>query len=74
MEEKINTMLEKISSLVQWTRELKSLQENPYISNFNVTKMLEDLNGFALGLHSDATALKSMVTPPNETNLDSVEQ
>ena len=73
MEEKVNTMLEKISSLVQWTRELKSLQENPYISNFNVTKMLEDLNGFAYGLHSDAIALKSMVAPPDETNLDGVE-
>ena len=74
MEEKINMMLEKTSTLVQWTKELSALQENPYIGNFNVTKMLEDLNGFALGLYNDVTTLKSMVAPPDETNLDSVEQ
>lgn len=50
------------------------LQENPYVSQFNLTKMLEDIGGFAYGLLQDALSLEKMVSPPEETENTSVEE
>lgn len=62
MDEKINIILEKTDTLQNWVREMISLQENPYISNFNITKMLEDLGGFVVGLRKDVEELKTLYT------------
>ena len=62
MDNKMDLILDKIAMLQNWTREMASLQENPYIKDFNITKMLEDLGGFVAGLHKDVEELKALYT------------
>ena len=62
MDDKMDLILEKIAMLQNWTREMASLQENPYIKDFNITKMLEDLGGFVTGLRKDVEELKTLYT------------
>lgn len=74
MDEKINLILSKIGMLQNWTREMAALQENPYIKSFDITKMLEDLGGFVIGLRQDAEELAKIINPPEETEKASVEE
>lgn len=63
-------MLQKISdeagTLVNWVAEMQGINSNPYSAGLNVTKMLEDLQGFAAQLVKDIYALEQELNPTAE--------
>ena len=58
MLDNIHSIQEKVDTLIRWVGEMRVLIQNPYINGLNMSKVIEDLGGYAVDLRNDIAQLE----------------